>query len=149
MRSRLAATFVALAAAGTLAQDPLPATPANDIGDTFTRFLAAQNAHDLKTIAELLSDSPDFIWISPGNIVRGREAALARFRELFRGTWRIDPDWLAFQILMLDVSTAEIFVRVSITDSAPARLMRMNQIMVNTAHGWRVLCILESDLPSS
>jgi len=49
--------------------------------------------------------------------------------------------------MMLDVSTAEIFVRVSTTNGTPARSARMNQILVNMARGWRVLSILPRDLP--
>jgi ketosteroid isomerase-like protein len=147
MRPRLASTFAVLAVAAMLVADPVHATQENDIGDTFARFLAAQNAHDLAAVGELLSDSPDFIWASPGTVVRGREAALGRFRELFRGTWRVDPHWLTFQILKLDVSTAEIFVRVLTTSSTPARRVRLNLVLVDTAHGWRVLSILASEWP--
>ena len=117
---------------------PLRAAPKDEIRDTFNRFVNAQNAHDLKEVGNLLSDSPDFLWISAGQVVRKRDAALERFRELFKGTWRIDPDWSTFQILGLDISTQEIFVRVRTSDGAPARSAQMNVIMVHTAHGWRV-----------
>ena len=147
MRSHLAATLVALAAVATLAMSPVCAAPKDEIRGAFSKFVAAQNAHDLKAVGELLSDSPDFLWIAPGRIVRGRDAALSHFRELFKSTWRVDPDWSTFQVMMLDVSTAEIFVRVSTTNGAPARSARMNQILVNTARGWRVLSILPGDLP--
>jgi SnoaL-like domain len=147
MQWRLAAIFITIAIAGVLATDPVHAAPKDDIGDTFARFLAAQNDHDLDAVEELLSDSREFIWIAPGSTVRGRDAALSRFRELFQGTWRIDPNWLTFQILMLDAWTAEIFVRISITSDAPPRAELMNQILVNTENGWRVLCILASELP--
>ena len=72
---------------------------------------------------------------------------MKRFGELFQTTWRVDPDWSTFQIMMLDVSTAEIFVRVAITDDALGQSTRMNQILVNTARGWRVLSILPVNLP--
>lgn len=147
MRSHLAATAVAFAAVAMLAIGPACAAPKDDIRGAFRKFVAAQNAHDLKAVGEFLSDSPDFLWVAPGRIVRGRGAAIARFGELFQSTWRVDPDWSTFQILMLDVSTAEIFVRVSTTAGAPARSARMIQIVVNTARGWRVLSILPGDVP--
>jgi ketosteroid isomerase-like protein len=147
MRSHLAATLVALAAVVILATSPVYAAPKDEIRSAFSKFVAAQNAHDLKAVRELLSDSPDFLWIAPGHTLRGRDAALSRFRELFLSTWRIDPDWSTFQVLMLDVSTAEIFVRVSTSDGVPARSARMIQVLVNTARGWRVLSIVTGSAP--
>jgi hypothetical protein len=49
--------------------------------------------------------------------------------------------------MMLDVSTAQIFVRLVITSGAlgqpaPSGTTRMNQILVKTSGGWRVLGIL-------
>lgn len=147
MRPCLATTFIALAAFGMLARSPVYAAPEDQIRGPFSRFVHAQNAHDLKEVGNLLSDSPDFLWISPGHVVRNRVAALDRFRELFKSAWRIDPDWSTFQVLWLDVSTVEIGARVSISGGGPARMGRMNLILANSAHGWRVLNILVSDLP--
>ena len=52
--------------------------------------------------------------------------------------------------MMLDVSTAQIFVRTVITSgalgqSAPSGPALMNQILVKTSGGWRVLGILPSN----
>ncbi len=50
--------------------------------------------------------------------------------------------------MMLDVSTAEIFVRVRITDGTSSRSARMNQILVHTAHAWRVSSLVLEDVPT-
>lgn len=147
MRSHLAPIIIALAVVGMLARSPVYATPKDEIRGTFSRFVIAQNAHNLKGVGKLLSDSPAFLWISPGRVVRDRNSALDRFRELFQSAWRVDPDWSTFQVLRLDVSTVEIFTRVSTSNGAPARMAQMNLILVNSAHGWRVLNILVSELP--
>jgi hypothetical protein len=44
--------------------------------------------------------------------------ALRRYAGLFDGTWRLDPDWSTLEIMMLDVSMAQIFVRMLITSGA-------------------------------
>ena len=147
MRLRPAKIIVAFACVALLATSPASATPKGEIRGVFSKFVAAQNAHDLKALGELLSDSPNFLWITRGNVVRGRDAALKRYAELFEGTWRLDPDWSTLEIMMLDVSTAQIFVRVVITTGAlgqPALSgpTLMNQILVKTSSGWRVLGIL-------
>ena len=147
MRPHLTATLGALAAVAMLAMSPVCAAPKDDIRATFSKFVAAQNAHDLKAVGELLSGSRNFLWIGPGYVVRTRDAALTHFGELFQSTWRVDPDWSTFQVVMLDVSTAEIFVRVSTTNGGRARLVRMNQVLVKTTRGWRVLNILSGDVP--
>ena len=123
------------------------ATPKGEIRAAFSKFVAAQNAHDLKALGELLSDSPNFLWVTRGNVVRGRKAALERYAGLFKGAWRLDPDWSTLEIMMLDVSTAQIFVRMVITNDAvgqpvPSGPTLVNQILVMTSSGWRVLGIL-------
>jgi len=147
MRLRPAKIIVALACAALLATSTAFATPKGEIRAAFSKFVAAQNAHDLKALGELLSDSPNFLWVTRGNVVRGREAALERYAGLFKGTWRLDPDWSTLEIMMLDVSTAQIFVRMVITSGAvgqpvPSGPTLVNQILVMTSSGWRVLGIL-------
>ncbi len=147
MRSYLATSLVALAAVALLATNPVAGAPRDEIRSVFTRFVAAQNAHDLKAVGELISDSPDVLWITQGQVGRGRDAALRHFAELFHGTWRVDPDWSTFQVLMLNISTAELFVRVSTTDGGAAQSTQLDQILVKTKRGWRVLSIVNGAVP--
>ena len=51
----------------------------SDVKATFDRFVTAQNAHDLSAVRELLLDSPDFLWVTRGAPIWGRDAALRRF----------------------------------------------------------------------
>jgi ketosteroid isomerase-like protein len=147
MRSNFVAACATCCAVAWLAVGDVHAAPRDEIRGAFSKFVAAQNAHDAKAVGNSLDDSAEFLWLTPGTVIRGRDATLARFRELFKGAWHIDPDWPTFRIVMLDVSTAEIFVDVSSTGGGTPRATRMNQILVNTAHGWRVLTIVEADLP--
>jgi len=125
-----------------LATTPVSAAPEDEVRAAYGAFVLAQNTHDLKAVGELLSDSPDFLWIDPDRVVRTRDEALKRFGTLFQTRWRVDPAWLTLQVVMLDVSTAEIIVYVSVNNGPATQLTRMNQIMVNTTRGWRVLTIL-------
>ena len=85
MRSHPSAILSILALAGALAASQAHAAPKDDVKGAFTRFVNAQNAHDLKAMGNLLRDSPDFLWISSGHVVRERGAALQRFQEMFKG----------------------------------------------------------------
>ena len=144
MRFHLRSILVLLAVAVIAATNPASAEPNDEVRSTFTRFINAQNAHDLKDVGKLLADSPDFLWISQGHVVRKRDAALERFRSLFKGKWRVDPDWSTFEIVGLDISTMEVFVQVRTSGDTSAGNAQMSVILVNTAQGWRVQNIFVS-----
>ena len=148
MRSHLAPALLSLAAAAMLSVGAACAAPSDEIKGAFSKFITAQNAHDLKAVDESLLASPEFLWIAPGQVVRGRDAALVRLGELFQRTWRVDPDWSTFQVMMLDVSTAEIFIRVRITDGTSSRSARMNQVLVHAPRTWRIASIVLEDVPA-
>ena len=61
------------------------ASSEDEIKALFTKFVEAQNAHDLKAIGNLLQDSPNFLWIALGTPIWGRDAALRRFEALYQG----------------------------------------------------------------
>ena len=69
----LALSLVLAAAGGTDAADE------EDLRALVERFVAAQNAHDARAVGDLLWDSPQFLWITRGTPIWGREAALKRF----------------------------------------------------------------------
>ena len=60
---------------------------------------------------------------------RGRDAALEHYAVLFKATWRLDPDWSTLEIMMLDVSTAQIFVRMVITSDAVGQPVPFTQFI--------------------
>jgi hypothetical protein len=82
---------VALILAALMAK-PAMAAPEDEVRVTFERFVAAQNAHDIKAVETLLLSSPNFLWITRGAPIWGHEAALKRFAALYEGTWRLEPD---------------------------------------------------------
>ena len=125
-----------------LAMGSAGAAPSDEIRATAVRFVAAQNAHDLTRVNGLLTDSPDFLWINSGTVIRTRDDALRHFGELFQADWRVDPDWSTFHVVMLDVSTAELFLHVSITRGGSSQSTAMNQILVKTPIGWRVMAVI-------
>jgi ketosteroid isomerase-like protein len=145
MRFHVLTILLLVAVAVITATNPVSAEPNDEIRSTFARFINAQNAHDLKAVGNLLADSPDFLWISQGHVVRKRDAALERFRNLFKGKWRVDPDWSTFEIVGLDISTMEVFVQVRMSDDTSAGNAQMSMILVNTAQGWRVQNIFVSN----
>jgi ketosteroid isomerase-like protein len=145
---RLLLVILALAAA------PLaPASPPEDVRQTFDRFVAAQNAHDLRAVEALLFDSPDFLWITRGTPVWGRDAALKRFTALYAGTWQLTPEAGGLKVVMLGDNAAQLFVPISFSIGAPGQAPQttrflMNQVFVKTPAGWKVSAILPIPAPA-
>ena len=125
----------------------------DDIKTVFDAFLTAQNAHDAKAVSNTLHDSPDFLWITRGTAIWGREAALNRFEALYQGTWKLEPEAGALKVMMLGPDTAQLFVPIVFTIGAPGQTAQptrflMNQVLVKTAQGWRVSSILPIPAPA-
>jgi len=138
----LSAALVRPAAAG--AQD--------EVRVVFDRFVAAQNAHDLKAVEGLLLASPEFLWITRGTPIWGTGAALKRFAALYEGTWNLDPEMAALKIVAIGDGVVQLYVPITFTIGAsgqPVQATRflMNQILVKGATGWQVSSILPIPAP--
>jgi uncharacterized protein (TIGR02246 family) len=118
----------------------------------FAKFVAAQNAHDLKTVRELLQDSPQFLWVTRGASIWGRDAALKRFEALYQGTWSLDPKTDELKVVELQPGVAQLYVPITFMISPagqtaqPTRFL-MNQVVVMTADGWKISSILPIPAP--
>jgi hypothetical protein len=125
----------------------------DDVKAIFDRFVVAQNAHDLYALRDLLLDSPDFLWVTRGAPIWGREAALKRFETLYQGTWKLSPDTSKLKVGVLTDTAAHLFVPIVFNigpadQPAPDASFLMNQTLVKTASGWRIASILPIPLPT-
>ena len=123
---RRRALALGLAAAAALAGPGaavMAAGPQEDgVRAFFERFVAAQNARDTEAAGETLLDAPDFLWIIPrGEALRGRAAAMERFRAAHRGTWRVEPDMARFRARALGDGAAQLFVPLVLTAAPPGQ----------------------------
>jgi ketosteroid isomerase-like protein len=133
---------------------PTVAAPQDDVRGAFERFVAAQNAHDIKAVETLLLASPDFLWITRGTPVWGHDAALKRFAALYEGTWRLEPDSSSLKLTMTGEGVAQIYVPIVFTIGAPGQPVQptrflMNLVLVKTpGGGWKVSSILPIPAPA-
>jgi uncharacterized protein (TIGR02246 family) len=145
--SRMAISLVLLTVAGTAR-----AGSEDEVRALFTKFVAAQNAHDLKAVGELLQDSPQFLWITRGVPIWGRDTALKRFEVLYQGTWSLDPKIDELKVIELQPGVVQLYVPITFMISPagqvaqPTRFL-MNQVVVKTADGWKVSSILPIPAP--
>ena len=124
----------------------------DEVRATFDRFVAAQNAHDVSAVRDLLLDSPDFLWITRGAPIWGRDAALMRFEALYQGTWKLSPDTSNLKVVAFNSKTAQLFVPIIYSigpagQPAPDAPFIMNQTLVKTGKGWRIANIIPVPVP--
>ena len=152
---RRTALMRTLFAAGVLALSSTVAHAGSedDVRAVFEQFVRAQNAHDVAAVRELLLDSPNFLWVTRGAPIWGREAALRRFETLYQGTWKLAPDLPNLKTVLVSETTAQLFVPITFNVGAPGQPapdtpFLMNQTLVKTAMGWRIANILPIPLPA-
>jgi uncharacterized protein (TIGR02246 family) len=129
------------------------AAPEDEVRTVIDRFVTAQNAHDLAAVAELLWDSPQFLWVTRGAPIWGRQPALTRFEALYRGTWRLEPVLSELRIVLVSDGVAQIYVPIMFTIGAPGQEAQktrflMNQVLLKTPTGWKVASILPIPAPA-
>lgn len=127
--------------------EPVIAAPEDEVRTTFDRFVAAQNAHDIKAVETLLLRSPDFLWITRGTPIWGQDAALKRFATLYEGTWRLEPELSGLKVIMIGDAAAQVYAPIMFTIGAAGQPPQqtkflLNQMLVKTPDGWKVSSIL-------
>jgi hypothetical protein len=113
----------------------------------FTKFVAAQNAHNLGDVKAMLWNSPSMLWFSRGVETRGRDAVADRFREYYEGTWHLEPDMSQFRASAISDDVMQILVPIVFTRGLPGKPAQDNtflisQTYVRDADGWHIASIL-------
>jgi hypothetical protein len=113
----------------------------------FTKFVAAQNAHDVSGVKSMLWDSPGMLWFGRNVETRGREAVAERFGEYYQGTWHLEPDMSQFHVAVISNDVMQILVPIVFTRGLPGQPAQDNtflisQTFVHDAEGWHVASIM-------
>jgi Protein of unknown function (DUF3225) len=113
----------------------------------FTKFVAAQNAHDVSKVKSMLWDSPGMLWFGRNVETRGRDAVAERFGEYYQGTWHLEPDMAQFHVTVISKDVMQILVPIVFTRGLPGQPAQDNkflisQTFVSDAEGWHVASIL-------
>jgi ketosteroid isomerase-like protein len=150
----VAASLLTVPARAGQAQSPDAQAAAQEIMAFFDQFVTAQNAHDPTAVGDLLWDNPGFLWITGGNLIRGKDAALQRFGTLYTGTWHLDPKLDQLQITKVSADVAGIYDRIDFTigaagQTATTTQFLWNAVVVKTQKGWQVASILPIAAPKA
>jgi uncharacterized protein (TIGR02246 family) len=145
--------IAAVLAIGAVACGPArAATTEQEVRAVFDKYIAAQNAHDLKAMRGLLADSPDFLWISRGKPIWGRDAALKNLEERYKGTWHIEVDLKEFRVVAVSRRVVQVYAPTQLTVGdagvVPAtNRLYINLVMVKKPDGWEITSILPILVP--
>ena len=139
--------FLIIAALTMTASMARASTMEDEVRAVFDKYIATQNAHDLKGIRNLLSDSPDLLWISRGKPIWGREAALKTLEERYKGTWKIEVDKKELRVISVSRRVAQVYAPTQLSagepGAEPARnRLYINLVMVKKPEGWQIVSIL-------
>ena len=86
-------SFAIALAAAVVGIGPALAGPKEELSVLYQRFVAAQNDRDLGAVRETLWDAPEFLWVSDGRSVWGRDALVERMAQFQKAeVWRVEPD---------------------------------------------------------
>lgn len=128
---------------------PVQADPQQDIRVLYETFVAAQNAHDIDAVRAVLSESPDFLWITDGRPVWGREEMLTRMASFQNAEiWQVEPEYDASRVIVLDDDTAVFHVPLVLVIGSkvdPARLKWLVEVLCQKEPaGWRIAGLFTS-----
>jgi hypothetical protein len=97
------------------AQTP-PISPAkqSQIRELYRILIEAENSHDIEKVRAMVWDSPEALFVAKtktaaeGNWAGfwGKDVVVEHLRELFAGTFRIDPDYSKEKIALLTPTVA-------------------------------------------
>jgi len=144
--------FAALMATATMATLARAATMEDEVRAVFDKYIATQNAHDSKSMRNLLADSPDFLWISRGKPIWGRDAALKSLEERYKGTWHIDADRKELRVISVSRRVAQVYAPTQLTVGDPGaepakNRLYINLVMVKKPEGWQIVSIMPILVP--
>jgi len=113
----------------------------------FTRFVEAQNAHDLNQIQAMLWDSPKMLWFARGEPNWGPDAVVSKLKEYYKGAWQLQPDMSHFSAVAINDTVVQLMVPVAFTRSHGAETPRVDtflisQTLVKDQNGWHVASIM-------
>ena len=151
--TRCAGRAAALFAGAVIMATPAVAGPKEHVQSGFDRFVQAQNAHDLEAVRTLLSSGPEFVWVTRGFVIKGRAAAIERFRELYRGTWKLQVN-APVETFVIDPNTVQLVApvtfRIGVVGTNPADTRFILTQLWHRRHGhWQVVSILPIPVPEN
>ncbi|MCB1539799.1 MAG: nuclear transport factor 2 family protein [Rhodoblastus sp.] len=143
--NRISKAFAAICIV-VLATSYAGADQKEDVVRLYLDFVSAQNARDLAGVRRLLSDSPDFLWVSDGRPVWGADAMVRRM-SAFQASdvWRVEPALDRARAVSLSSDVAFLHLPLTLEIGAQAKIDRLRflvgMVAKRTSAGWRIAAL--------
>ena len=139
-------SFAIALAAAAIGVAPALAGPKEELSMLYQRFVAAQNNRDLGAVRETLWDAPEFLWVSDGMSVWGRDALVERMSGFQKAeVWRVEPDLARSTVVVLSDQAAYLHLPLVLTigpGAGPDRLSFLVSVPgIETPLGWRIAAL--------
>jgi uncharacterized protein (TIGR02246 family) len=120
----------------------------SEVRSLYLEFVKAQNDRDLPKVRSLLVDTADFLWVTDGMAVWGRDATVERM-SLFQKSeiWRVEPSLDRSRFIDLGPDTAifhlPLVLVIGSSSPGPSHLKFLVEVVCRkTATGWRIAALL-------
>jgi uncharacterized protein (TIGR02246 family) len=119
------------------------AEPTDEVRALYEQFVVAQNARDLDRVSALFLSSPQFLWVSDGMSIWGRDATLKRM-SLFQqaDVWHAEPNLSKSVAIAIDSHAALLHLPLVLTIGPKDRPEKFGFLVtvlgVETVEGWRI-----------
>jgi uncharacterized protein (TIGR02246 family) len=120
----------------------------SDVRALYQQFITAQNAGDMEEVRSLLIDRPDFLWVTDGMAVWGRDPTIARMSFFQKSEiWRVEPSLDKSRIVELGPDAAifhlPLVLVIGSSSPGPDRLKFLVEVVCHkTTAGWRIAALL-------
>jgi hypothetical protein len=129
----------------------ISARDVEDIRKVFLRQCAAETAHDLQALDDIMfragPGQPDPVsFVARAYTFWGREAVMDHFRKTFEGIWVMEPDEATLRVLPVGPDAAHVYAACRITlgalDQPASAVFLINEIAVRTPDGWKISTVI-------
>lgn len=118
--------------------------------------MTAQNDGDLAAVGALFTDAPRFLWVSDGQSIWGRDAAIERM-SLFRASevWRVTPYISSAVPVLLDERSAYLHLPLDLDIGSKIRSDRLPFLVSMLCHRssptapWRIAALFTTTRKSA
>lgn len=149
-----------------LAQAAVTGVPALGSGDeaavkaAYKELIDLENLHDVDAVSRLVWDAPSTVFVAKTATQAeggwagfwGKDVVLQHFADLYKGVFRIDPDYSAEKVVALSPDVAQTYVPVHIAvayagQTPVPRPFLMILEWVRTPDGWKMATDIALPIP--
>jgi hypothetical protein len=144
----------------TPAVEPLNLATRNEISSLYRQLIDAENRHDIEAIRPLVWNSASTLFVAKtadpaeGNWAGfwGTDVVMQHFRDLYQGTFHMEPDYARERVVGLSADVAQTYVPVAISVSYAGQTPVPKPFLmiiewVRTPEGWRMATDIALPIP--